>query len=75
MSYDNKLECRIVIRHLENGRSKLGMYDPVSGRYEPLGTHGGRSDSAKRALDRVVLDLKISIEKAGHWVTFSERTA
>jgi hypothetical protein len=73
VSYSDKLECRITIRHLPDGTSSVGMYDPISGRHEPLGTHGGRNDTAKRELDRVVCDLKVSIERAGHCVTFSER--
>lgn len=75
MSYGEKLECRIVIRHHRaDGRTSVGMYDPLSGRYEPLGAHGGRGTTGQREVDRVVRDLKVSIERAGHAVTFSERT-
>lgn len=61
-----QLECRIVIEH--GGTTfKLGMYDPVSTRYEPLGVHPSRDK------DRIVRDLKRSMEHAGHRVTFCER--
>jgi hypothetical protein len=63
-----RLECRIVITHRADRRVDVGMYDPISGRYEALGTHG------LREIDRVIRDLKSSIERAGHLLTFSERT-
>ena len=66
----DKLECRIVLTFLRDGRVKLAMYDPKGGRYEPLGTHG----PAVREVDRVVGDLKSSIERAGHHLTFCERS-
>ncbi len=65
----DQLECRIVIEHYEDGRIRLGMYDPLNSRYEPLGTHGPDS----REVDRVVRDLKQSILGAGHRLTFCER--
>ena len=65
-----RLECRIVITHRADRRTDVGMYDPITGRYEPLGTHG----PARREVDRVVRDLKASIERAGHLLTFCERT-
>ena len=62
-----QLECRIVvIRHRHN--FEVGMYDPLNDRYEPLGKH--RSDE----VDRVVRNLKASIERAGHRLTFCERS-
>ena len=65
-----QLECRIVItRGLPGGRTELGMYDPVSGRYERLGTHGPAD------VDRAVRDLAASIRRAGHRLTWCERTA
>ena len=64
---DKPLECRIVITH--RGRTfDLGMYDPVSGRHEPLGNHPTRD------IERIVRDLKVRIEKERHQVTFSEVT-
>lgn len=73
---DKQLECRIVIIHrrpradeIGAGRKfELGMYSPVDNRYEPLGTH------PTAQIDRVVGDLKRSIETAGHLLTFCERS-
>lgn len=65
-----QLECRIVITYQRDGRIDLGMYDPLSGRYEPLGTHG----PGRREKDKAVLGLKDSIERAGHRLTFCERS-
>lgn len=74
-----QLECRIVIIWHRPARLRIlgeqfnrfvevGMYDPVSGRYEHLGRHHP-SD-----LDKVVRGLKESIERAGHRLTFCERS-
>jgi hypothetical protein len=65
-----QLECRIILTHGHriDLKTDLGMYDPVSGRYEPLGAHG----PSPREVDRVVADLQASMERAGHLVTFSE---
>lgn len=46
------------------------MYDPISGRYEHLGVHG----PSVKEVDKVVRDLKTSIERAGHRLTFSEKS-
>lgn len=62
-----QLECRIVITHWD-GTFDMGMYDPVSGRYEPLGRHPTRD------IERVVGDLRVRMEKERHKVTFSEVT-
>lgn len=67
---DKQLECRIVIGHRPDKKIELGMYDPLNHRYEALGTHG----PSQREIDRVVNDLKRSILKAGHQLTFCERT-
>jgi hypothetical protein len=64
----NQLECRVVLLHGPI-TSELGMYDPLNMRYEHLGHH------PKRDIPRVVLDLKTSIERAGHLVSFCERRA
>jgi hypothetical protein len=74
-----QLECRIVITHepvislsIYAGPSKtfsLGMYDVLNERYVPLGKHDSRQ------IDKIVGDLRVSIERAGHRVTFSEVTA
>ena len=61
----SQLECRIVITH--NGTTfSLGMYDPVSGRHEPLGKHPTKD------IERVVRGLRERMEREGHLVTFSE---
>lgn len=67
-----QLECRIVVTYGRppDQRVEVGMYDPLSGRYEPLGRHG----PDRREVERVVGDLKTSIERAGHRLTFCERT-
>ncbi len=65
-----QLECRIVITFKNDGRVDLGMYDPISNRYEPLGTHG----PSLSVIDKVIEDLKTSIIRAGHNLTFCERS-
>jgi hypothetical protein len=65
-----KLECRIVLGFRRaDQKTEVGMYDPISGRYEPLGAHG----PAATVVDKVVHDLKRAIEGAGHRLTFCER--
>lgn len=59
------MECRIVLTHL-GIETEVGMYDPQSGRYVPLGRH-------REYLDTVVEDLKKRMEREGHTVTFCER--
>lgn len=59
------MECRIVLTHIGLS-TEVGMYDPLSERYAPLGTH-------REHLDTVVKDLKKRIEQAGNTVTFCER--
>lgn len=65
-----QLECRVVITARPDRRIDLGMYDPISLRYEPLGTHG----PDQREIDRVVAGLKERIEREGHKLTFCHRT-
>jgi len=60
-----QLECRIVITY-EGDKFALGMYDPLSMRYEPLGRHPVTS------IKKVVGDLKMRMERERHRVTFSE---
>lgn len=60
-----QLECRVVLTH-KGSTFTLGMYDPVSGRYEPLGTHPTKDK------DKIIHDLKVRIEREGHRLTFSE---
>ena len=48
----------------------MAMCDPVRGKVEPLGTHG----PCVREVDKVVEDLKTSIVRAGHLLTFCERS-
>ena len=75
-----QLECRIVIIHHRPSRLRfttdqefrsveLGMYDPHNMRYEFLGRH--HPDK----LDDAVYNLKESIERAGHRLSFCERSA
>ncbi len=66
----DQLECRIVITFNKDKSITLGMYDPKNNRYEALGRHG----SSLEEVDKVVMDLKISIERAGHRLTFCERS-
>lgn len=64
-----QLECRIIISHGRTDlKTEVGMYDPLTMRYEPLGAHG----PSQREIDRVVRDLQASMERAEHLVTFSE---
>lgn len=68
------LECRIVITYWpgvytgQGAMFDLGMYDPLSMRYERLGRH------PLRDAQKIIGDLKRSIETAGHLLTFSEVT-
>lgn len=64
-----QLECRVVIFHLPDKRIELGMYDPLGGRYEPLGTHG----PSPQAVETAIRGLKERIEQEGHRVSFCER--
>ncbi len=65
-----QLECRIVLTFRRDGRTDVAMCDPKSGKVEKLGTHG----PSAREVDRIVEDLKRSIERAGHLLTFCERS-
>jgi len=66
-----QLECRVVItRGRADRKVEVGMYDPKSGRYEALGAHG----PDQREVDRVVRDLAKAIQRAGHRLTFCERS-
>ena len=67
---DHQLECRIVLTFRRDRRVDMGMLDPRSGRYEPLGTHG----PDVREVDKAVRGLKDSITRAGHLLTFCERS-
>ena len=64
------LECRIILTFRRDCKVDVGMFCPNTHRYEPLGTHG----PAVHDVDRVVQDLKKSIERAGHRLTFCERS-
>lgn len=59
------MECRIVLTRV-GLETEVGMYDPQSGRYVPLGQH-------RQHLETVVRDLKTRMEKEGHTVTFCTR--
>lgn len=64
-----QLECRIVLTYQRDKRVAVAMCDPKTGRMEPLGVHG----PDQRVIDKVVEDLKRSIIRAGHHLTFCER--
>ncbi len=67
MPAGERMECRVVITHLPGtGKFDMGMYDPVCGRYEPLGRH------PVEKIDRIVGDLVARMEQERHVVTFSE---
>lgn len=69
MPKHKQLECRVILTHGRvDLKTQLGMYDPITQRYEDLGAHG----PSLVEIDRVVRDLKTSMERAGHVVTFSE---
>jgi hypothetical protein len=61
-----QMECRVVITNHDNGTFSMGMFDPRSGRHEPLGTHRTADK------DRVVRGLVQRIEAEGHLLSFSE---
>ena len=63
-----QLECRIIITHFGTTFS-LAMFDPKSGRHEPLGKH------PLKDIDKIVRDLKVRMEREGHKVSFNEVTA
>lgn len=65
-----QLECRVVVTYMRDGRISLGMYDPLSLRYEALGTHG----PSQSEIDKAISGLARSIEQAGHRLTFCERS-
>lgn len=62
------MECRIVLTHTPGGSTEVGMFDPTTEKYVPLGSH-------REHLDTVVCDLKTRIQQAGNRVTFCERFA
>lgn len=70
MAAPKQLECRIVLTFLKCGRVKLAMCDPKNWRVEDLGVHG----PSRKEVDKVIGDLKRSIERAGHLLTFCERS-
>lgn len=70
LSNTKQLECRIVLTYHKDGKVSVGMCDPKTGRIEKLGTHG----PSRREVDRIVEDLKTSIVRAGHYLTFCERS-
>lgn len=69
MAQQKQLECRIVLTYWTGlGQFDMGMYDPISMRYEPLGRH----PLAKA--DKIVGDLRNRMEQERHRVTYSEVT-
>lgn len=70
MANRKQLECRVVITNDdERGKFRLGMFDPLNERYEPLGEHK-MTDK-----DMVVPPLVTKITREGHRVSFSEISA
>ena len=61
-----RLECRIVLTYWPK-HFEMGMFDPVSGRYEPLG-----NNHPIDKVDKIVGDLRNRIEMERHIVTYSE---
>ena len=63
------LECRIIVTYGNrvDRKVEVGMYCPVTRRYEPLGAHGPDQDT----VDRVIRDLRVRIERERHDVTWS----
>lgn len=69
MTPEKKLECRIVVTYRRDGKVAVSMCDPRSGKVQkPIVCDGSLTQ-----VDRVVGDLKRSIEQAGHLLTFCER--
>jgi hypothetical protein len=69
--YDKRLEGRIVIRGPHGTRradlkTEVGMYDPGTGNYAPLGAHRGNE------LERQIRQLAQQMAQAGNRVTFSQ---
>lgn len=62
----NQLECRIVLEH-GTRTFKMGMYDPVGGKFVPLGEHPNRDKG------KIVRDLRTRMERERHRVSFCER--
>lgn len=60
-----QIPCRVVVTY-RGAVFDLGMFDPVSGRYEPLGTHPCRD------ADKVIGGLRDRIAREGHLISFSE---
>lgn len=63
-----QLECRVIITRRADQKIDLGMFDPLNVRYEPLGVHG----PGERVIDKAVANLRDSIVRAGHSVSFSD---
>lgn len=70
MTIRKQLECRIVITFRRDGKVAVSMCDPKSGRVEPPVV----CDGTLTKVDKIVGDLKRSIEQAGHLLTFCERS-
>lgn len=64
-----QLECRIVVTHGHRAdlKTELGMYCPVTRRYEPLGAHG----PTVRDIDEAIRGLRERIERERHLLTWS----
>jgi hypothetical protein len=57
------------VTHHRNGRTfSMGMYDPRSGSYAPLGTH------LMCDREKIINGLKDSIERAGHKLSLSVKS-
>lgn len=63
-----QLECRVVIIRCGH-KFEMGMYDPLTMRYECLGKNHPAVDE-----ERIVRGLVERIEREGHRLSFCERT-
>lgn len=67
MAKRQQLECRVIVTY-RGSVFDLGMYCPVTHRYEKLGSHKISQQ------DEVIGGLRDKIEREGHRATFSEVT-
>lgn len=69
----DQLECRIVVIYHRGGKTfSLGMYDPRTTFYAPLGDKHPMYPMAER--ERIIYGLRERIEKERHLITYCERS-
>jgi hypothetical protein len=67
-----QLECRIVVIHDRLACTfELGMFDPMTTRYAPLGKH---PMYPVREREKIIDGLKRRIEAEGHYLTWCVRS-